>query len=252
MVRFDIITLFPGIVENAFQESIIKKGVEKGSLSIHVHNLRRFTTDRHMTADDAPYGGGSGMVMKVEPIVRAVEAIRDSSKKGRVILTSPQGTVYCQDTAKRLSTYEQLIIICGRYEGVDERVLNFVDEEISIGDYVLTGGEIPSMVIVDTVSRLIPGVVGDINSVLEDTFSDGLLKYPQYTRPETFRTLSVPQVLLSGNHQRIRAWRRKQSLGRTFFKRPDLLKKTVLARDEQQIIDEIEQKKELEFKDECD
>ena len=252
MVQFDIITLFPRIFETPLQESIIKRARVNGLIDIRIHNLRSFTSDRHMTADDTPYGGGAGMLMKVDPIVGAIESVADQTKKTRRILTSPQGTVFNQDSAGRLSTYQQIIIVCGRYEGVDERVLNYVDEELSVGDFVLTGGEIPAMLIVDSVSRLIPGVVGDIKSVLEDTFSNCLLKYPQYTRPAEFRKLKVPGVLLSGNHQKVAQWRRRQSLEKTFRKRRDLLKKAVLCEDEQQIINEIEQNEGLELKHECD
>ncbi len=252
MVQFDIITLFPRIFETPLQESIIKRARENGLINIRIHNLRSFTSDRHMTADDAPYGGGPGMLMKVEPIVRAIESVEDQTKKTRRVLTSPQGAVFNQASACRLSTYQQIIIVCGRYEGVDERVLSYVDEELSVGDFVLTGGEIPAMLILDSVSRLVPGVVGDIKSVLEDTFSNCLLKYPQYTRPAEFRELKVPGVLLSGNHQKVEQWRRRQSLEKTFRKRRDLLKKAVLCEDEQQIINEIEQNEGLELKHECD
>ena len=251
MVRFDLITLFPRMFDSPLQESIIKKAQQKGLINISVHDLRDYTEDKHRTTDDYPYGGGSGMVMKVEPIVRAIEAIKSASGKTRTILATPQGVAFSQETAQRLSTYSQVLIVCGRYEGIDERILYFVDEEISIGDYVLTGGEIAVMVIVDTMARLVPGVVGDMSSVLEDTFSNSLLKYPQYTRPSKFREFEVPKVLVSGNHNKVKKWRRAEALKKTSQRRPDLLKKAVLTDEDRQIIDKIKKSEELGSRNEC-
>jgi len=228
MLRFDIITLFPRTFASPLQESIIKKAQDRGLLHIIIHDLRDYAVDRHRTADDGPYGGGAGMVMKIEPIVKALEAIKAPGVRARTILTTPQGPVFSQEAAQRLSSYEQIVMVCGRYEGVDERVLSFVDEEVSIGDYIVTGGELPALVVLDAVARLVPGVVGDRASVLEDTFANDLLKYPQYTRPTCFRGLDVPEVLLSGNHERIRVWRKGQSLRKTLQRRPDLLQRAAL------------------------
>ncbi len=250
MVQFDIITLFPRIFESPLQESIIKKAQQKGLINIKVHNLRDYTQDKHRTADDSPYGGGAGMVMKVEPIVKAVEAVKAASKKTRTILTTPQGTVFDQETAQSLSIYDQVLIICGRYEGVDERVLCFVDEEISVGDYVLTGGEIPALLIVDSIARLVPGVVGDRACVLEDTFSNSLLKYPQYTRPSKFRKFAVPDVLISGDHKKVKQWRKAEAIKKTLRRRPDLLKKAALDKEECEIINKIKKTERLELNNE--
>lgn len=229
MIRFDIITLFPRMFDSPLQESLLKKAQDRGLIEIRVHDLRSWAEDRHRTADDAPYGGGAGMVMKVDPIAKALASIRSSQKKMRAVLLTPQGRRFSQEVAAELQSYEQLVFVCGRYEGIDERVLCFVDDEISIGDYILSGGEMAAMVIVDAVSRLVPGVVGDEQSVLEDTFSGWLLKYPQYTRPPDFRGLAVPEVLLSGDHEKIRCWRRQESLEKTARRRPDLLEKAVLT-----------------------
>ncbi|MCX8044439.1 MAG: tRNA (guanosine(37)-N1)-methyltransferase TrmD [Desulfobacterota bacterium] len=234
MIQFDVITLFPGMFLSPLQESILYKARQKGLVQIIVHDLRRFTYDKHNTADDKPYGGGPGMVMKVEPITTAVEHVRQTGIKTRVVLLSPQGVLFTQEAAQRLSTFQQIILVCGRYEGVDERVLNFVDEEISIGDYVLSGGELPAMVIIDTVARLVPGVVGDEASVHEDSFTNGLLKYPQYTRPATFRGLEVPEVLLSGDHERIKTWRRIEALRKTVIRRADLIERAWMSLTEQE------------------
>lgn len=250
LVQFDIITLFPGMFDSPLQESIIKKAQQKGLINISVHDLRAYTEDKHRTADDAPYGGGSGMVMKVEPIVKAIEAVKSASSKTLTILVTPQGAAFNQETARRLSLYSQVVLVCGRYEGVDERVLSFVDEQISIGDYVLTGGEIPAMVVVDTVARLVPGVVGDRASVEEDTFSNLLLKHPQYTRPAKFRGLEVPEVLVSGDHSKVRQWRRTEALKRTLQKRPDLFKRAVFTDEDREILNKIKDSEGLELKNE--
>lgn len=223
-MKFDILTLFPGMFDGPFAESIIRRAVDSGIIDISLHNIRDYARDRHKTTDDAPYGGGAGMVMKVEPLAECIEAIRVHRPSSRVVLTTPRGTPLDQRLAGCLAEEEGLIIICGRYEGVDERVRElFVDHEISLGDFVLTGGEVAAMALVDSVSRLIPGVLGCSESASADSFSDGLLEYPQYTRPPQFRGLTVPDVLLSGNHREIDQWRRRQALQRTLAVRPDLL-----------------------------
>lgn len=228
MNRFDILTLFPSLFDSPFSFSILKKAQERGLLSLHVHDIRKFTKDKHKTADDVPYGGGPGMVMKPESIVDCLESVAQSGKKIRRIYFSPQGRPLHQSQLEEYLSYDQLILLCGRYEGVDERVIeHFIDEEVSIGDYVLTGGEFPAMVFVDAVARLIPGVVGAEESLQEESFSGQapLLEYPQYTRPPEFRGHKVPDILLSGDHKKIEAWRREQAMLRTRRKRPDLLKR---------------------------
>lgn len=221
-MRIDILTLFPGMFRGPFEESIIKRAVERGLLEIGIHNIRDFAPGRHRVADDYPYGGGAGMVMKPEPVFAAVEAVRRPDS--RVILMTPQGRLFTQSIAQDLSRLDHLVLLCGHYEGVDERVRDhLVDDELSIGDYVLTGGELPAMVVVDAVARLVPGVLGAGESAVEESFAAGLLEYPHYTRPPDFRGWRVPQVLLSGNHARISRWRREQSLLRTLRRRPELL-----------------------------
>jgi tRNA (guanine37-N1)-methyltransferase len=214
--------------EPVLNESIIKRAQNKGKVKIFVHNLRDYSPDKHRKVDDRPFGGGSGMVMRPEPIFNAVEAIKSQSHKvtkSQVILLCPQGKRLDQKIATRLAKHKHLILICGHYEGVDERVRqNLVDEEISIGDYVLTGGELPAMVLIDALIRLIPGVLGDKNSLNFESFKGNLLEYPHYTRPAKFRNMRVPQILLSGDHKKIEAWRRKEALERTRLRRPDLLK----------------------------
>jgi tRNA (guanine37-N1)-methyltransferase len=227
-MRIDIITIFPKMFMSILNESIIKRAQAKGRVKIHLHNLRDYSQDKHRKVDDRPFGGGSGMVMKPEPIFRAVEALKGNRKekrnRARIILLTPQGKTLTQKLAKKLARYKHLILICGRYEGVDERVGKFlVDEEISIGNYILSGGELPAMVLLDSVIRLIPGVLGDKNSLNFESFEDNLLEYPQYTRPAKFRGMSVPKILLSGNHKKIEDWRRKQAVKRTKERRPDLL-----------------------------
>jgi tRNA (guanine37-N1)-methyltransferase len=245
MVQFDIVTLFPGMFDSPLAESILCKARERGLIRVNVHNLRDYTEDRHRTADDMPYGGGAGMVMKIEPIVAAVEALQ-ASGPARTVLTSPQGARFDQETARRLSALDRLILICGRYEGVDERVLAFVDEELSLGDYILTGGEPAALVIVDAVARLVPGVVGHEASVLEDTLANSLLKYPQYTRPGSFRGLDVPPVLLSGDHEKIRRWRRQEALRKTLTRRPDLLGSAQLTEEDRKLLTTIEKSVNME------
>ena len=233
-MHFDILTLFPGLFAGAFQESIIKRAREGGLVTIDLHNIRDYATGRHKITDDTPYGGGGGMIMKAEPIFTAVEVVL-GEKKGTVpvILLTPQGRPFSQAVARELSRHPRLVLICGRYEGVDERVhQNLVTDEISIGDYVLSGGEIPAMVIVDAVTRLIPGVLGDPSATFEDSHAEGLLEYPHYTRPPLFRGHAVPDVLLSGHHAEITRWRRQQALRRTWERRPDLLQSARLTEED--------------------
>ena len=226
-MRIDIISIFPKMFSAVLDESIIKRAQQKGKVKIFTHDLRGYTLDKHRKVDDRPFGGGSGMVLQVEPIFRAVQAIRKKIiGKSKVILLCPQGKRFNQGYAKKLSGCRNLIFICGHYEGVDERVRQYlVDEEISIGDYVLTGGELAAMVLVDSLVRLIPGVLGDKNSLNFESFEGNLLEYPQYSRPAKFKNWSVPEVLVSGDHDKIYAWRKLQALKRTKKRRPDLLKK---------------------------
>lgn len=227
--RLDIITLFPGMFEGPLTQSLLGRARERGLVDVRIHNLRDFSLDaRHRTVDDRPYGGGAGMVLQAEPIYRALKRIRTSAgkewgrQKPHVIYLSPQGRVLDQAAAQALAERPWLVFLCGHYEGVDDRILRWVDEEISIGDYVLTGGELPAMVLADTVIRLIPGVVKEIESIRKDSFQKGLLDYPHYTRPALWRGRRVPAVLLSGDHGEIQAWRTHQALAATSRKRPDL------------------------------
>jgi len=227
-MRIDIITIFPKMFEPVLNESIIKRAQAKKKVKIYIHDLRNFTLDKHRKVDDRPFGGGSGMVLNAEPIFRAVEKIKSqaTSHKPHVILLCPQGKRLNQKIAKGLLKYEYLILICGHYEGIDERVReHLIDEEVSIGDYVLTGGELPAMVLVDCLTRLVPGVLGDKNSLNFESFEGNLLEYPQYTRPAKFRNLPVPKVLLSGDHKKIEIWRKKEALKKTKKRRPDLLRR---------------------------
>ena len=228
-MQFDVITIFPEIIEAPLQRTILKRAVDEGLIQVRLHQLRAWGEGRHHRVDDEPYGGGRGMVMMPGPIFAAVDSIRGNhpAAASRTILLSPQGRRFDHEQAVRLSLYDRLILICGRYQGVDARVsAELADEEISIGDYVLTGGEIPALVIIDAVSRLVPGVVGAGDSVLGDTFVDGMLQHPQYTRPATFRGAKVPEVLLSGRHGAIETWRSEASLETTRKKRPDLLRRS--------------------------
>jgi len=222
-LRIDVITIFPGMLNGFLEESILKRAALKGAVVFNTVDLRKFTTDRHQTTDDRPYGGGPGMVMKPEPLFKAVESVR--SPEARVILMTPQGVRYEQAHAVKLARERHLIFICGHYEGVDERVrTHLATDEISIGDYVLTNGVLPAAVVIDAVVRLVPGVLGNSETTCEESFTDGLLEYPQYTRPRMFRGLDVPEVLVSGDHEEIGRWRRDQAERRTRDKRPDLLK----------------------------
>jgi len=229
MIKFTVITIFPRMLDSALGHSILKKAQERGLIVVEPVDLRHYTTDRHHITDDYPYGGGQGMVMKPEPLVAAIEAARERNPRARVILLAPQGRVFTQSEAQRLAQEQELVLICGRYEGIDERVKAFVDEEISIGDYTLSGGEPAANVVIDAVARLIPGVLGNEASPLDESFSDGLLEYPQYTRPEGFRGMKVPELLLSGDHERIKQWRYEQSLLLTHARRPDLLESSEKA-----------------------
>jgi tRNA (guanine37-N1)-methyltransferase len=232
MTTFTVIPLFPEMFSSPLGHSILKKAREKGMISVQLVDLREYTTDRHRTADDSPYGGGQGMVMKPEPLVKAIEDVRGKLDKPRVVLLTPQGKVFDQSAAKRLAKEKNLVLICGRYEGMDERIKEFVDDELSVGDYTLSGGEIAAMVVIDAVTRLIPGVLGNSQSAEEESFTNGLLEYPQYTRPEEFRGMKVPDVLLSGDHERIKNWRREMSLKSTRERRPDLFRKAQLTPEE--------------------
>jgi tRNA (guanine37-N1)-methyltransferase len=242
-MRFDIITIFPEMFASVFSGGIVKRALEKGLVEVCVHNLRDFTRDKHKQVDDRPFGGGEGMVLKPEPIFEAVEKIREKQKKSLVYLLSPQGAKFDSRLAEELSLVSQVILVCGRYEGVDERVgQDLADGELSIGDYVLTGGEPAAWVIVDAVSRFIPGVVGKEESVRGDSFFDGLLDFPHYTRPREFRGRKVPQVLFSGDHGKIHSWRRRKALEKTWSLRPDLLNKKKLALEDKKIFESIKKK----------
>ncbi|MDH4152493.1 MAG: tRNA (guanosine(37)-N1)-methyltransferase TrmD [Nitrospira sp.] len=245
MVRFDVLTLFPDMFAPVLAQSILKRGQEKGLLAVQVHNLRDFAADRHKVVDDTPYGGGAGMVMKAEPILQAVAAVRrDVQSKGeeiRLLFPTPHGRPLTQSYAQELSAESRrMVILCGHYEGVDERVrLALAPEEISLGDYVLTGGELAALVLIDATTRLVPGVLGDPSSAVDESFADSLLEYPQYTRPAEVEGLSVPEVLLSGHHEAIRLWRRKQALRSTYLRRPDLLRDRMFTKEDRQLLDEL-------------
>ena len=234
---FDILTIFPELFTSQFQDGILRRAIGGGKITVNLHNIRDYATDKHKMTDDRPFGGGEGMVMKPEPLMSAMEDIQDQGQPGHVILMSPRGNVYTQKTAERLAGYSRLIIVCGRYEGVDERVARCcIDEEISIGDYILTGGEIAAMVIVDSVTRLIPGVLGSEDSAKNDTFSRGLLKHPQYTRPRIYRGMEVPEILLSGDHGEIEQYRFLESVRETLARRPELLKKIQFTAGEKKLL----------------
>ncbi len=239
-MRFDIITIFPEMFDSVFSGGIIKRALDKGLVEIAVHDLRDFTRDKHRQVDDRPFGGLEGMVLKPEPIFAAVDAVR-RGPEARVCLLTPQGRVFNAALASELAGRPQVVLICGRYEGVDERVIgHLADEEISIGDYVLTGGEPAAVVVVDAVSRFVGGVVGKEESVRHDSFAEGILDFPHYTRPREFRGLKVPQVLFSGDHGKIVRWRRKKALEKTLERRPDLLKDSELAPEDRRLLEEIQ------------
>jgi tRNA (guanine37-N1)-methyltransferase len=240
-MRIDVLTLFPEMFQGIFDLSIMKRAIEQKLVSIGVHNIRDYTHDKHHTVDDYPYGGGAGMVLKPEPIFEAVEAI-DKKEGTSIILLSPQGRLFTQEVARELAQHSQLLLICGRYEGVDERVReHLASDEISIGDYVLSGGELAAMVIMESVFRLVPGVLGSEESPLEDSHVGGLLEYPHYTRPPQYRGWTVPEVLLSGNHAQIDRWRREQSIRRTLSQRPELLARAELSSEEERLLERLRQ-----------
>jgi tRNA (guanine37-N1)-methyltransferase len=234
-----ILTLFPNIFASPLQESIVKRASDKGLVSFDIVNIRDFAEDIHRTCDDSPYGGGPGMVMKVDPIYNAMEHVEKQRGKPKYILLTPQGRVFSEETAVRLAKLPHIGLVCGRYEGVDERVLDFVDEEISIGDYVLSGGEIPALVLIDAIIRHIPGVLGNEQSTVEESLKGRLLEYPQYTRPPLFMDREVPSILLSGNHEEVRKWRRKEAIKKTIFKRPDLIEGFEPSGEDRKLIREI-------------
>ncbi len=242
-LNFEVLTLFPGILEGPLNESILKRGREKGLLNVTLRNIRDYTEDKHKTADDSPYGGGAGMVLKPEPIFKAFEAMKTEhpGEKVLTILLSPQGRVLNQERAEQLSEEQRrIVLLCGHYEAVDERVIRgLVDEELSIGDYVLTGGELAALVVIDAATRLLPGVLGDEESAYRDSFGDGLLDHPHYTRPAEFRGMRVPEVLLSGNHAEIEKWRRRESLKATLLKRPELLETADLTDEDRKMLEEL-------------
>jgi tRNA (guanine37-N1)-methyltransferase len=240
-VRFDIVTIFPRMIEAAVAEGILAKAIQRQLLTVRARDLRDFTDDRHRTVDDVPYGGGPGMVLKPEPMFRAVEAIaEDAGLPQAVVLVSPHGRRFSQAEAARLAGLQRVVVLCGRYEGIDDRVReNLATEELSLGDYVLTGGELPALVIVDAVARLLPGVVGDEDSVAGDSFARGILDFPHFTRPAEFREWRVPEVLVSGHHGEIRKWRKRQAIELTLQRRPDLLAHAELDVEEQEILREL-------------
>ncbi len=253
-MRIDILTLFPQMFEMPFSFGIFKRAVDNGLVSLNLHNIRDYTHDKHHTADDYPHGGGAGMVLKPEPIFEAVEAIKagigDEEAEPPVILLTPQGRLFSQQIAQELSQNRHLVFICGHYEGVDERVReHLATDEISIGDYVLTGGEVPAMVVIDAVLRMVPGVLGSEDSPLDDSHAGGLLEYPQYTRPADYRGWKVPEVLLSGNHARIAEWRREQIIRRTLERRPELLNKVNLGLEDKQLVERLTTKRSQVNKD---
>lgn len=246
-LNFEVLTLFPGILQGPLNESILKRGREKGLLNVTLRNIRDYTEDKHKTADDSPYGGGAGMVLKPEPIFKAFESMKAEhpGEEFLTILLSPQGRVFDQQHAERLSEERRrIVLLCGHYEAIDERVVQaLVDEEVSVGDYVLTGGELAALVVIDAAARLLPGVLGDEESAYRDSFGDGLLDHPHYTRPADFRGMQVPEVLLSGNHAEIEKWRRRESLRATLLKRPDLFETADLSGEDKKILEEL--KKEI-------
>jgi tRNA (guanine37-N1)-methyltransferase len=236
-MRFDILTIFPDLLTSPLQEGIIRRAIQDDKIEVAIHNIRDFATDKHAMTDDRPFGGGEGMVMKPEPIVAALDKVKAEAGVGRVVFLSPQGSTFSQKKAEELAQLDHLILLCGRYEGVDERVIDrYVDEEISIGDYILTGGELAAMVLIDAITRLQPGVLGCADSVDQDTFSRGMLKHPQYTRPREFKGLDVPAELLSGDHALIRDWRLLAAVRQTMAKRPELLAEVDFTPAEEKIL----------------
>lgn len=239
-MQFTILTIFPEMFA-PLQESILKRAQESQIITVNLINFRDFAESKHKNVDDVPYGGGHGMVLKPEPLFTAVKSLGEARSNRKVILTSPQGRVFNHKIAAEYAAYDELVFICGHYEGFDERIRTLADDEISIGDYVLTGGELPAMVIIDAVARLVPGVLGKEGSFTYDSHSNGLLEYPQYTRPPEYEGMAVPEVLLSGHHAKIEAWRRKESWRRTFLKRPDLIDRAVYEKGDYKLLEELAQ-----------
>jgi tRNA (guanine37-N1)-methyltransferase len=235
-MQIDLLTLFPEFFASPLSQSMLKRAQDQGALTIRVLNLRDFTADRHLVADDRPFGGGPGMVMKIEPLVQAIRAVRSQDPATRVFLMSPAGEVFSQGRARELAGLAHLLLICGHYEGVDDRIRYYIDGMLSMGDYILTGGEIPALAVVDALARLLPGVLGGEGATAEESFEDGLLEYPHYTRPRVFEGHEVPQVLLGGDHAGIARWRRQEALHRTLAQRPDLLAKTALSKEDREIL----------------
>ncbi len=247
MLRFDILSIFPEMFRSPFDASLIGKARDKGIIQIHLHDIRDYAEGKHRMTDDYPYGGGGGMVMKVEPVARALETVVPDREGALVVLLTPQGEPLRQELVRELASWSRLVMICGHYEGVDERIrTHLVDREISIGDYILTGGELAAMVLVDAVARLVPGVLGNSASPQADSFSNGLLEYPQYTRPEDFRGWKVPDILLSGHHKAIEDWRRREALKRTWQRRRDLLETAPLRDEDRKMLQSLVLEKERE------
>ena len=240
-VRFDILTLFPEMIEGMLNQSILKRAIEKKIIEVNIINFRDFSTNKHSTVDDYAYGGGAGMLISVEPIHLAMKTIPNIDKAYK-ILTSPSGNVYNQNKAEKLSKLDHIVIVCGHYEGIDNKILDYIDEEISIGDYVLTGGEIPACAIIDSIARLVPGVISD-ESIVGESFTMGLLEYPQYTRPYEYDGKKVPDVLVSGHHANIKKWQRYQSLKKTYEVRPELLGNIALTNEDIKMLEEIKNEK---------
>jgi tRNA (guanine37-N1)-methyltransferase len=247
-MQFEVFTLLPEVFPPYLESSMLQRARQRGLIDVRIHNIRDYTHDRHHTTDDTPYGGGGGMVMKPEPVFEAVESVL-GIKPGQtesvpIVLLTPQGRVFTQRVAEELSNYERIALLCGRYEGVDERIReHLVTDEISVGDFVLTGGELPALLVIDAVARLIPGVLGDPTGAQDDSHSMGLLEYPHYTKPSEFRGWKVPEVLLSGDHGRIERWRKEQALTRTFQKRPDMIEKAELSEKDKEYVEELRSKK---------
>ncbi|MGG0477513.1 tRNA (guanosine(37)-N1)-methyltransferase TrmD [Priestia megaterium] len=245
-MKIDVLSLFPSMFDGVFGESILKKAQEKNAVELNVVNFREYSTNKHQNVDDYPYGGGAGMVLTPQPIFDAVEKLTETAKKPRIVLLCPQGERYTQAKAEELAAEEHLIFICGHYEGYDERIREqLVTDEISIGDYVLTGGELGAMVVIDSVVRLLPDVLGNNHSAVQDSHSTGLLEHPHYTRPADFRGLTVPEVLMSGNHKKIEQWRQKESLKRTLLRRPDMLEKMELTEEQKKVVAQLKEENNL-------
>jgi len=239
MINIKILTIFPGIFDSFLAHGNPARAAEAGLMKVEAVDLRDFTDDRHRTTDDYPYGGGTGMIMKPEPVVRGIRGLRTAAGNPRVILMTPHGRLFNQSIAEELAQLENVVLVCGRYEGIDERIRHFVDDEISVGDYILSGGETAAMAVIDAVVRLIPGVIGKDSHIEGESFYTGLLEYPQYTRPRVFDGLTVPEVLLEGHHEKIRRWRKRQALARTLARRPDLLEQRVPDTEEEKLLEEI-------------